>query len=156
MPGVEFWCAELSSKNLMVIRLILAALLCLSGLSPVLAIPARIIILRHGEKADKVRDLMVNPLLQGKTVVMVWEHRHIANKKLEDNFPREAVTLRQLLKLDLLHGVPETWPSGTYDYFWIVDYGTKAPTCRPPSPWSNRSSARLTIFPPTSGTNLTG
>ncbi len=53
MPGVEFWCAELSSKNLMVIRLILAALLCLSGLSPVLAIPARIIILRHGEKADK-------------------------------------------------------------------------------------------------------
>jgi hypothetical protein len=26
MPGVEFWCAELSSKNLMVIRLILAAL----------------------------------------------------------------------------------------------------------------------------------
>jgi hypothetical protein len=51
--GVEFWCAELSSKNLMVIRLILAALLCLSGLSPVLAIPARIIILRHGEKADK-------------------------------------------------------------------------------------------------------
>jgi hypothetical protein len=202
---------ELSSKNLMVIRLILTALLCLSGLSPVLAIPARIIILRHGEKADKwklcdvgqeraaalavnylgrgaakslfaplevpeaflaitlhtlelaspaantwnqpltlfavtpgkgededkttetlnrrtqeaVRDLMVNPLLQGKTVVMVWEHKHIANKKLDDSFPREAVTLRQLLKLHLLYGVPETWPSGTYDYFWIVDYGNQ-------------------------------
>src|SRR6186997_2364541 len=38
-------------------------------------------------------------------------------------FPEEAVTLRQLLKLDQLEGVPESWPSGTYDYFWIVEYG---------------------------------
>jgi hypothetical protein len=35
------------------------------------------------------------------------------------------VTLRQLLKLDQLQGVPETWPSGTYDYFWIVEYGNQ-------------------------------
>ena len=28
-------------------------------------------------------------------VVMVWEHKHIANKKLEDAFPGKAVTLRQ-------------------------------------------------------------
>jgi hypothetical protein len=195
----------------MVIRMILAALLCLFGLTTVLAMPARIIILRHGEKADKwklcdvgqeradalavnylgrgaakslfapseqpgaffaitfhslelaipaaatwnqpivlyavprekgmdeeevteglnrrtqeaAHDLMVDSRWQGKTVVMVWEHKHIANKKLEDNFPREAVTLRQLLKLDQLQGVPETWPSGTYDYFWIVEYGNQ-------------------------------
>ena len=158
----------------MVIRLALAALLCLSGPGAVLATPARIIILRHGEKADKwklcdigkeradalaanylgrqaanslfasggvetlnrrtkeaARDLMVNTLWQGKTVVMVWEHKHIANKKLEERFPGEAVTLRQLLKLNQLEGVPETWPSGTYDYFWIVEYanrGSAVPT----------------------------
>jgi hypothetical protein len=35
----------------MVVRIILAALLCLSSLTTVLATPARIIILRHGEKA---------------------------------------------------------------------------------------------------------
>lgn len=185
-------------------------MLCLSGSAAVLAMPARIIILRHGEKADKwklcdigreradalaanylgrkaanslfasgeqpgaflaitlhtlelaypaaatwdqpiilypvmpnkganedkvetlnrrtqqaAEDLMANTLWQGKTVVMVWEHKHIANKKLEEHFPGEAVTLRQLLKLDQLEGVPETWPSGTYDFFWIVEYGNR-------------------------------
>ena len=194
----------------MILRLAFAAMLCLSGSAAVLAMPARIIILRHGEKADKwklcdigreradalaanylgreaanslfasgeqpgaflaitlhtlelaypaaatwdqpiilypvmpnkganedkvetlnrrtqqaAEDLMANTLWQGKTVVMVWEHKHIANKKLEEHFPGEAVTLRQLLKLDQLEGVPETWPSGTYDFFWIVEYGNR-------------------------------
>jgi hypothetical protein len=110
---------------------------------------------RHTQEA--VRDLMVNPLLQGKTVVMVWEHKHIANKKLDDSFPREAVTLRQLLKLHLLYGVPETCLAAPMTIFGSSITETKAPTCRPASPWSNRSSARLTtIFPPTTGTNLTG
>jgi hypothetical protein len=31
------------------------------------------------------------------------------------------VTLRQLLKLDKLKDVPD-WPSGNYDYFWIVNF----------------------------------
>ena len=65
---------------------------------------------------------MSNPAWQGKTVVIVWEHKHIANTKLERAFPGEQVTLRQLLGLDKLKDVPETWPSGNYDYFWIVDY----------------------------------
>jgi hypothetical protein len=61
---------------------------------------------------------------------MVWEHKHIANTKLEAAFKGEEVTLRQLLKLDKLQGVPESWPTGNYDYFWIVDYadGSNAPT----------------------------
>ena len=195
----------------MVVRLALTALLCLSGLGAALATPARIIILRHGEKAtayklcdvgreraealattylgrgaakslfpsgeapaailaitlhtlelaspsaaswgapltlysllpdkdadedekaellnrrtqEAAHDVMTDPRYAGKTVVMVWEHKHIANKKLEDAFPGEAVTLRQLLKLDKLHGVPEKWPSGTYDYFWIAEYGNQ-------------------------------
>jgi hypothetical protein len=74
--------------------------------------------------------LLGNPAWQGKTVVMVWEHKHIANAKLAAKSPGEAVTLRQLLQLDRLKDVPETWPTGTYDYFWIVDYanGSNTPT----------------------------
>jgi hypothetical protein len=37
--------------------------------------------------------------------------------------PRGGGDVGQLLKLDQLEGVPENWPSGTYDYFWIVEYG---------------------------------
>jgi hypothetical protein len=190
----------------MVIRLTLAVLLCLVGIGTTLAMPARIIILRHGEKADKwdlcdigqeradalvanylgrgaakslfapneapaaflaitlhslelaspaamswhqpvmlysalpqkdqdkeealdrrtqeaANDLKVNPLWQGRTVVMVWEHKHIANKQLEKSSPGQAVTLRELLHLNQLSDVPQTWPSGTYDYFWIIEYG---------------------------------
>jgi len=61
----------------------------------------------------------------------LWEHKHIADAKLEAAFPGEAVTLRQLLQLHTLSGAPETWPSGTYDYFWIVGYdkqGSGVPT----------------------------
>jgi hypothetical protein len=67
-------------------------------------------------------DLMSNSAWEGKTVVMVWEHDHIADAKLEKKFPGEAVTLRQLLHLDTLKGVPDSRPSGNYDYFWIVDF----------------------------------
>jgi hypothetical protein len=74
---------------------------------------------------EAVHDLMTNPLWQGKTVVVVWEHKHIANAKLEAAYPKQAVTLRQLLHLDTLSSAPETWPSGTYDYFWIVEYGNQ-------------------------------
>src|SRR6478672_9344988 len=52
--------------------------------------------------------LLANPAWQGKTVVMVWEHKHIANAKLEAKSPGEAVTFRQLLKLDGIKDVPET------------------------------------------------
>jgi hypothetical protein len=68
------------------------------------------------------RNVLANPTLEGKTVVMVWEHKHIANEALEAKHENEAVTLRQLLKLDILPGVPKTWPAGNHDYFWIVDF----------------------------------
>lgn len=68
--------------------------------------------------------LMDDPRYDGKTVVMVWEHHHIADQKLELKFPDQKVTLRQLLNLDKLPDVPETWPGRTYDYFWIVEFGT--------------------------------
>lgn len=71
---------------------------------------------------EAARNVLANPALEGKTVVMVWEHHHIADAKLEAKFADEAVTLRRLLKLDILPGVPATWPDDNYDYFWIVDF----------------------------------
>jgi len=71
---------------------------------------------------EAARNILTNPALKGKTVVMVWEHKHIANEELETKFEGEQVTLRQLLKLDILPGVPKTWPDETYNYFWIVEF----------------------------------
>jgi hypothetical protein len=78
---------------------------------------------------EAAQAVLSSPHHAGKTVVMVWEHRHIANAKLEKHHAGEAVTLRQLLGLDKVPGVPESWPTSNYDYFWIVDYdGSGKPT----------------------------
>ncbi|MFG1464645.1 histidine phosphatase family protein [Xanthobacter sp. DSM 24535] len=69
-----------------------------------------------------VDDVLSDPRWSGKTVVMVWEHDHIADAELEAANPGAAVTLRQLLKLGTLPEVPASWPFATYDYFWIVDF----------------------------------
>ena len=74
---------------------------------------------------EAVADVMNN--WNGKTVVMAWEHKHIADEKLAASFPRLKVTLRQLLNLDSLGNVPKTWPGSNYDYFWIVDYENGRP-----------------------------
>jgi hypothetical protein len=73
---------------------------------------------------EAAHDVLTDPRYAGKTVVMVWEHKHIANAKLEAKYPGEAVTLRQLFKLDQRSDVPKTWPGATYDYFWIVDFAS--------------------------------
>ncbi len=64
----------------------------------------------------------------GKIVVVVWEHKHIAD---EDSSGKEAPdTLRALLKLDQIPGadVPVKWEGDNYDYFWIVDNTGSKPT----------------------------
>lgn len=75
---------------------------------------------------EAARNVLANPALQGKTVVMVWEHHHIADAKLDTKFADQAVTLRRLLRLDILPGVPATWPNDNYDYFWIVDFAANS------------------------------
>ena len=70
------------------------------------------------------KDVLSNPAWDGKIVVMVWEHKHIADKKL-------TKTLRNLLNLDKLTGkdhVHETWQGSNYDYFWIVEYPSGSTT----------------------------
>ena len=72
---------------------------------------------------EAAKAVLKDPRWNGKIVVMVWEHDHIARESLEEEFPNEKVTLRQLLNLDKLPNVPQDWPGGNFDYFWIVDYG---------------------------------
>lgn len=68
-------------------------------------------------------NILNNPALKGKTIVMVWERTHIADPALDAKYQREAaVTLRQLFHLDILPGVPREWPDDNHDYFWIVDF----------------------------------
>ncbi len=75
-------------------------------------------------------EVMLSGRWDGKTVVMVWEHKHIASAKLEAAYPGTDVTLRQLLKLNLLGSqVPDKWEGENYDYFWVVTYDSQgAPT----------------------------
>jgi hypothetical protein len=75
-------------------------------------------------------NVMQDQKWSGKTVVMVWEHKHIANNKLTKEAPDMMVDLRQLLKLDKLPDravkkVPKTWSGANYNFFWIVDYDEK-------------------------------
>jgi hypothetical protein len=77
----------------------------------------------NDQTREAAGNILNNPTLKGKTVVMVWEHKHIANKELNDKYQREAaVTLRQLFHLDILPGVPREWPDDNYDYFWVIDF----------------------------------
>ena len=71
---------------------------------------------------EAARNVLANPTVKGKTVVMVWENERIASEELEAKFENKPVTLRQLFKLDILPGVPKTWPSETHGYFWIVEF----------------------------------
>ena len=90
---------------------------------------------------EAAHDVLTDPSWEGKTVVMAWEHDHIAKKKLEKQFPNEQVTLRQLLHLDALSNVPESWSGHNYDYFWIIDYGT------PGSDIPTRFTMKRQVFP---------
>lgn len=68
-------------------------------------------------------NILNNPALKGKTVVLVWERTHIADPTLDAKYEREAaVTLRQLFHLDILPGVPREWPKDSHGYFWILEF----------------------------------
>jgi hypothetical protein len=71
---------------------------------------------------EAARNVLLNPAVKGKTVVMVWDRDHIASEALEAKSEDKPVTLRQLFKLDILPEVPKTWPEDNHDYFWIVDF----------------------------------
>ncbi|MDJ0513239.1 MAG: hypothetical protein QNJ62_07315 [Methyloceanibacter sp.] len=77
----------------------------------------------HKRTREAAGNILNNPALRDKTVVMVWDRRHVVDPEYDKKYEREAaVTLRQLLNLDILPGVPREWPAGNHDYFWIVDF----------------------------------
>lgn len=72
-------------------------------------------------------EVMTDLRWENQTVVMAWEHKHIANHKLAENHPDSLVDLRELLKLEQLpeterKRVPKTWSGTNYNFFWIIDY----------------------------------
>jgi hypothetical protein len=73
---------------------------------------------------EAARDLMSKHEYDGKIVVVAWEHKHIASRKLEKDYRGQDVTFRQLLRLGQ---APESWSETNYDYFWIVDYAPGNP-----------------------------
>jgi hypothetical protein len=76
---------------------------------------------------EAAHDVLTDERYSGKTVVMIWEHKRIANVKLQAEYPGQMVSLRQLLHLDRVAGVPKNWPDETYDYFWIVNFAPGNP-----------------------------
>ena len=87
---------------------------------------------------EAAKSILTDARWNGKTIVVVWEHDHIADQSLEQQFYYEEVTLRQLLNLNTLPNVPPDWLGGNYDYFWIIDYGN------PPGSVSSRPT-RFTL-----------
>jgi hypothetical protein len=81
----------------------------------------------NAQTRKAAQDVLSAPQYDGKIVVMTWEHKRIAKKKLEAAYPGQDVTLRQLLHLDSLSDVPKSWPDSNYDFFWIVDYSPGNP-----------------------------
>ena len=55
----------------------------------------------------------------GKIVVIVWEHKHIAKQDASNTF-------RTLLALGDIDA-PKSWKGVNYDFFWIVDYAESKP-----------------------------
>ena len=73
---------------------------------------------------EAARDLMSKHEYDEKIVVVAWEHKHIASRKLEKEYRGQDVTFRQLLRLGQ---APKSWSDTNYDYFWIVDYAPGNP-----------------------------
>jgi hypothetical protein len=79
------------------------------------------------KETKKAADELAKPKYNGKIVVIVWEHHHIADAKDEDD------TFWSLLQLgEIAHQpVPKKWEGMNYDYFWIIDYSVSPPTFMP-------------------------
>jgi hypothetical protein len=63
---------------------------------------------------EAARDLMSKQEYDGKIVVVAWEHKHIASRKLEKDYRGQDVTFRQLLRLGQ---APESWSDTNYGLF---------------------------------------
>lgn len=100
------------------------------------------LIIRQDKLAERnrqaVRDVFTKPEWAGGTLIMNWEHDHIARPRLDIELtpaqrakvqekhpgrpvPTKATTLFDLMDLAGIR-MPDDWPGDTYDYFWIIDF----------------------------------
>jgi hypothetical protein len=81
-----------------------------------------------GKETRKAAAELAKPEYNGKTVVIVWEHHHIADKQ-----DVEGDTFWSLLQLGNIapEPAPKKWEGVNYDYFWVIDYSTSSPTFLP-------------------------
>jgi len=86
---------------------------------------------------EAAKSILNDSRWNGKILVVVWEHHHIADQSLNS----QNVTLYTLLHLDRLPEVPDEWNGDNYDYFWIVDYGN------PYSARPTKFTAMKQVFP---------
>lgn len=100
------------------------------------------LIIRQDKLAERnrqaVHDVFTKPEWAGGTLIMDWEHDHIARPRLdieltpaqrakvEEKHPGRPVPTKATTLFDLmdLAGIkmPDDWPGDTYDYFWIIDF----------------------------------
>jgi hypothetical protein len=79
-----------------------------------------------GETRKAVAEL-AKPDYDGKTVVIVWEHHHIADKHAQDKTFWSLLQLGNIVR----EPVPNKWEGVNYDYFWVIDYTASPPTFLP-------------------------
>lgn len=100
------------------------------------------LVIRQDKLAERnrqaVHDIFTKPEWRGGTLIMNWEHDHIARRRLDIELtpkqraklqekhpgmviPTKATTLYDLMDLAGIK-VPDDWPGDTYDYFWIIDF----------------------------------
>ena len=74
---------------------------------------------------EAAHDVLTDPRYDGKIVVMVWEHKRIANAALEGKFAGQQITLRQLLHLDQV-GAPDSGQIRPTT-IWVVRFASTHP-----------------------------
>jgi hypothetical protein len=82
-----------------------------------------------GEETKKAAAELAKPKYDGKVVVIVWEHHHIADKQEND----DGDTFWSLLQLGKIapESVGKKWEGVNYDYFWVINYSVSPPTFLP-------------------------
>jgi hypothetical protein len=82
-----------------------------------------------GKETTRAAAELTSPWYDGKTIVIVWEPHHIADKQENG----EDDTFWSLLRLGSITNepVPKKWEGVNYDYIWIIDYTTSPPTFAP-------------------------
>ncbi|QRG05513.1 hypothetical protein EZH22_20910 [Xanthobacter dioxanivorans] len=74
---------------------------------------------------EAARDILEKPEWAGQTLLLYWEHDHVARTSDDPEGTEHKSTLYDQLGLGALTDVPRIWPDNTYDYIWFIDFDQK-------------------------------